>query len=172
MGRKLEIVLFLLLLFIILLPFSFKINDFEKSDRVISSQKSTEIKDFIQYDINNTGVEYTLKSLSAEELGDIWYLKYPKIVNNEIKSLISTYAIAKGNNIEFIDNVEMLKYDGKKYLSKRAIYNTITKVVTTPAKFEILKKNDVIKGVNMEYFSTTKETKAKNVKAIFILKNK
>jgi hypothetical protein len=172
MGRRLEGILLLLLLFIVVLPFTFKIDDFEKENRVISSNKSTEIRDFIQYDINSTAIEYTLKSLSAEEMGDIWYLKYPKITNNEIKSLTSTYSIARGENIEFINNVKLLKLDGKRYLSNRAIYNTTTKVIKTPAKFKISKEYDMVNGINMEYFSATKETKAKNVKATFILKRK
>ncbi len=172
MGRRLEIILIVFVIILALLPQFFKISDFEKSDRVISSQKSREIKDFTEYDINATDVEFVLNSPHAEEFGEIWYLKKPKIVTNEIKSLTSKYSIAKDNNIEFIENVKMVKPDGKKYFSQRAIYNTITKVIKTPERFKISKEYDMVNGVNMEYFSTKKETKAKDVKAVFILKNR
>lgn len=170
MGHKLEYFLIVLIFFLAMTPNFFKVKEFEKRDRVIEAQKDTEISNFTQYDINQTSIEYKLKSPLAQELGDIWFLMFPEITNEKIKRLTSTYAILRGKNIEFIENVKLLKYDGKIYNSQRAIYNTVTKVVLTPERFNIIKEYDMVNGVNMEYFTNTKETKAKNVKATFILK--
>jgi len=172
MGRRLEIILIIFVIFLAILPQFFKISNFEKKDRVITAQKSREIKDFTEYDINKTGIEFVLSSPQAQEYNDLWYLTNPKIKTPDITSLTSKYSIAKGNNIEFIENVKMVKKDGKKYYSQRAIYNTITKVIKTPERFKISKEYDMVNGINMEYFSTKKETKAKDVKAVFILKNR
>ena len=172
MGRRLELLLLVIVIGLIFIPFFLKVSNFEKEDRVVESKKSTELRDFVQYDINKSAIEFTLVSPKAEEYGEVWYLTSPKITTDDIKSLTSKYSIAKGKDIEFIENVKLIKKDGKKYFSQRAIYNTDTRVVRTPDRFKISKEYDMVHGVDMEYFTDKKETKAKNVKAVFILKNR
>ena len=172
MGSKIEKILFIAILIVSVIPFFFKINDFESKDRVIQSTKSSEIVDFTEYDINKSSLKLTLVSTLAEEKNNLWYLTKPKITNDEIKSLTSKRAISRGKKIEFIDNVKLYKKDGKKYFSQRAIYDTVTKVIVTPDNFLISKEYDLVRGINMEYDTQKQETKAKNVKGTFILKNR
>ena len=170
MGHRLEYFLAIVLLAVLATPSFLKVDKFKNENRVVSSNKSTEIKDFTQYDINRTSIEYRLTANLAEKRGDSWYLANPEIINGDIKSLRAKRSVSKGNKITFIDNVLMVKNDGKRYNSQKAIYDTETKVVTTPDRFTISKEYDMVNGVNMKYNSVTKETKAKNVKATFVLK--
>ncbi len=173
MGSRLELNLLALFLIVAILPFFFKVTKFEASDRVVGSKKSTELKDFIQYDFNSSSVNFKLTSTYGEEIDNIWYLKNPIVVNDTIQSLTSKKSIVKkSDNIEFIDDVVIVKRDGKIYNSQKAFYDIATKIVTTPDKFVIKTENsDIINGVNMEYDADKKITKAKQVKAVFKLKN-
>ena len=170
MGRRVEIFLVMIFIALLFISYSFVSSSNENKSINIESKKSTELSNFTQYDINKTDIEYKLSSPYAEEIGDVWYVKSPKISNEQIKLLKSDFAVAKGKIIEFIKNVVMLKKDGKKYNSQKAIYNSITKVVLTPDRFNISKEYNMVNGINLEYFSDRQVTKAKNVKATFILK--
>jgi LPS export ABC transporter protein LptC len=172
MGIKIEKLLIVAIAIVAILPYFFKVNNFESQNRVIKATKSSEIIDFVEYDINSTSQVYKLYGKKAEEIGDLWYLTNPKIVNSEIESLISKRAISKGDNIEFINDVKLVKVDGKKYSSQRAIYNIKTKIITTPNKFLISKEYDMVKGNGMKYNTSKQETKAKNVKATFKIKDR
>lgn len=172
MASKLELYLIVAIISLGALPLLFKIDNFEKVDKVIESKKSTELIDFTQYDFNTTTINFKLTSQYGEEIADIWYLKSPKVVNLDIKQLISKRAIvSKNNTIEFINSVELIKYDGKKYNSQRAFYNIKSRILTTPDKFTIFNEHDRVNGINMEYDAAKKITKAKKVRAIFKIKN-
>jgi len=172
MGSRLEINLVIALLIIGALPLFFKIDKLEQSNRVVESKKSTELTNFIEYDFNKTLLNFKLTSTHGEEIGNLWYLKKPEIVNKDIKSLSSERSVVrKGDNIELIKNVEMVKRDGKRYNSQRAFYHIKSRLVTTPERFTITKEYDMVNGIDMEYDTVKKITKAKKVKAIFRIKN-
>ncbi len=172
MASRLELYLIVAITSLGALPLLFKIDNVENIDKVIESKKSTELINFTQYDFNTTTINFKLTSKYGEEVADIWYLKTPKVVNLDIKQLTSKRAIVRKNSIiEFINSVELIKFDGKKYNSQRAFYNIKSRVLTTPDKFTIFNEYDMINGRNMEYDAAKKVTKAKKVRATFKVKS-
>jgi len=174
MGSRIEKILLFLIVIIATIPFFFKYNNHTavttKKVNSVKNKKSSEFIDFIKYQVGKKELSYKLSAKKAEEIGENWYVTNPKIVNKDIKSLTSKKAIVQKNDVKLIDDVKLYKVDGKSYLSKKAIYNLKTKVIKTPKKFTIFKEHDLVKGRNLEYDTLKKETKAKDVSGIFVIK--
>jgi len=172
MGSRLEGLLVVTIVILATIPYFFKEDDSSNMDKVVSSKKSTELTNFTQYDINSTNLNFTLTSIYGEEVAGLWYLTSPYITNSEIKSLVSKRAIVdKDSNMQLIKDVKMVKIDGKKYLSQKAIYNIKNKTIHTPDYFTITKSSDVVKGKHMVYDAKKMVTRAKKVKKKPVMKN-
>jgi len=169
MGRRVELFLILAIAIVVLIPFGINIkNSQTKASKI--EEKSSEINNFIEYEINATNLQHTLRATRAQEVNAKWHLQEPNITTDKIKSLSSNSSIVSNKNIIFTENVVAIKRDGTVYKSNKAIYNTKNRKLTTPDKFTITRKVDIVTGKELNYNAKTKVTKAKNVKGTFVLK--
>ena len=170
MGRRVEYILILAIAAVLIIPYFIKVDVKNRANDTNSFNKSSEINNFTEYEINATKLQHTLKAQSAQEKNKKWYLKKPNIKTDKINSLTSDTSLATPNKIEFSGNVVAIKADGTIYKSNKAIYNTKTKMLITPKKFTINREVDIVSGKDLHYDSTQKITKAKDVNATFVLK--
>lgn len=170
MGRRVEYILLLAILAVLAIPYFVNLDskNLNRDNRV--NNKSSEINNFIEYDINATKLQHTLKAKSAQEVNQKWYLKNPRITTDKLKSLSSKKSVASSETIDFYDNVVAIKADGTVYKSNKATYNTKTKILTTPKKFTINRHIDIVTGKDLHYDAEQKITKAKDVNGTFVLK--
>ncbi len=171
MGSKIEYILIAAIAFVALLPLGIKISNKSLAPKKLE-QKSSEINNFTEFEINSTNLQHTLKAKSAEEINEKWYLKEPNVTTDKIKSLSSKRSIADSNKIEFFDKVVAKKVDGTIYRSEHAIYDLKKKKLDTPKKFTIKRGSDIVRGVNLQYDVKSKVTRAKDVNGTFKLKEK
>ena len=170
MGRRVEFILILAIMAVFAIPY-FVNFDSKSTDKVKKvNSKSSEINNFIEYDINATKLQHTLKAKSAQEVNQKWYLKEPIIITDKLKSLSSKSSVASSEVIDFYDNVVAIKSDGTVYKSNIATYNIKTKMLTTPKKFTINRHVDIVTGKDLHYDAEHKITKAKDVNGTFVLK--
>jgi len=170
MGRRVEYILILAIFVALAIPhFISSSNNIEKKEKEVPN-KSSEINNFTEYEINSTKLQHILRAKSAQEVNKKWYLKEPNITTDKLKSLSSKSSIATSNKIEFYDNVVAIKADGVVYKSSKAIYNTKTKMLVTPKKFTINRTTDIVTGKDLHYDAKNKITKAKDVNGTFVLK--
>ena len=169
MGHKLEKILLLSILLLSILPFTIHINS-NNRDVVKKNSKESEFSNFVEYEINSTNLQQTLTGKKAVKIDDNWYLKHPNIKTQNIKKLSANRSIVTQKSIEFIDNVEVIKADGVKYKSNRAIYNRKNQDILTPNSFTINRVSDIVKGKKLYYDTKNKITKAKDVNGTFVLK--
>jgi len=170
MGRRVEYLLIFAIIIVLIIPYFIKVNIDGKAKNKNISYKSTEINNFIEYDINATKLQHTLKARSAEEIKQKWYLKEPKITTDKLKSLSAKKSVATSDKIVFYNNVIAVKVDGTIYKSSKATYNTKTKTLNTPKKFTINRHVDIVRGKDLVYDAEHKITKAKDVNGTFVLK--
>ena len=172
MGTKVERVFFILIIFASAFAYILVNKKYTNKSKAIGTQKTIELNNFIEYDINATKLLSTLKSQQAYQLNQIWFLKEPIVSTDEIKYLKSKRALSKRGIVEFIDDVRIVRRDGKKYFSNKTFYKIDAKEVVTPDKFKMLKEFEKIEGVSMVYDTQKEITKAKNVKAVFKMNKK
>ncbi len=171
MGSKLEYILITAIAFVLLLPFGINVKNRNSTPKK-TEQKSSEISNFTEYEINASSLEHTLKAKSAKEVNRSWILSSPVISTDKIKSLSAKRSVANSQKIEFFDNVVAKKADGTVYKTGHAIYNTKTKELITPENFTINRQLNIVHGKNLQYDAKTKTTKAKDVNGTIILKNR
>ena len=170
MGRRVEYILILAIMVVLVIPYFINLDTQSQNKSKKTSNKSTEINNFIEYEINATKLQHTLKAKNAQEIKKKWYLKNPNIKTDKLESLSSKSSIASSKKIEFYTNVVAVKVDGTVYKSNKATYNTKTKMLTTPKKFTINRYVDIVTGNNLHYDAKRKITKAKDVNGTFVLK--
>ena len=170
MGSKVERVLFISILAVSVLVFYLTTKKYTET-KMVSNEKSIELNNFIEYDINSSSLLSTLLSDQAYQINNIWFLTKPVVTTDTIEYLKSKRALSKNGVIEFIDNVRVLQRDGKKYASDKSFYSIHTKKIITPGKFVLSNLSHKMQGVEMEYDIKTKVTRAKNVKGFFKIKN-
>jgi lipopolysaccharide assembly outer membrane protein LptD (OstA) len=170
MGRKLEIILLSAILFVGTVSFFIKINNetFNKK----STNKKTLINNLVEYEINRSELEHTLKAKSALELNDMWKLKNPIFTNKNIKELTSEESVIDNKKMIFTKNVKVVKKDGIIYKSQKAIYDIKNKKLITPENFVINRQSDIVRGKELFYDINKKITTAKDVNGTFKLKRK
>ena len=170
MGRRVEYILILAIVVVLAIPYFINLDEQGKTKGKKTSNKSSEINNFIEYEINATKLQYTLNAESAQEIKKKWYLKNSNIKTDKLKSLSSKRSIASQKKIEFFDNVKAIKVDGTVYKSNKATYNATTKILTTPKKFTINRHVNIVTGKDLHYDAKRKITKAKDVNGTFVLK--
>ncbi len=169
MGSRVEKILIVSIIIVMILAF-FLVNQKFSNTKIAKNEKSIELNNFIEYDINRSSLMSTLLANQAYQIESIWFLADPIVSTDEIEYLKSKRALAKSGIIEFIDNVRVLQRDGKRYKSDKSFYNIRSKKIITPGKFVISNLNHIMQGISMEYDTVTETTKAKNVKGLFIIK--
>ena len=170
MGRRVEYILILAIVVVLAIPYFVNLDSKNVDNLKKANNKSSEINNFIEYDINATKLQHTLKAKSAQEVDQKWYLEKPIITTDKLKSLSSKSSVATSEAIDFYDNVVAIKVDGTIYKSNIATYNTKTKMLTTPKKFTINRHVDIVTGKDLHYDAKHKITKAKDVNGTFVLK--
>jgi len=170
MGRRVEYILILAIMAVFAIPYFVNLDSKSIDKEKKTNSKSSEINNFIEYDINATKLQHTLKAKSAEEIDKKWYLEKPTIITGKLKSLSSKKSVATPEAIDFYDNVVAVKVDGTVYKSDKATYNTKTKMLITPKKFTINRHVDIVTGKDLHYDTKHKITKAKDVNGTFVLK--
>ncbi len=170
MGRRVEYILILAILTALIIPYFISSNSNSSKKRQEVVNKSSEINDFTEYEINSTKLQHTLKAKKAEEVDKKWYLKEANITTDKIESLSSKNSILTANRVEFRNNVVAVKVDGTIYKSNNATYNFKTKTLITPKKFTINRHVDIVSGKDLQYNAKHKITKARDVNATFVLK--
>ncbi len=169
MGSRVEKVLFISIIIVAILVY-FLVNQKFTNTKIAKNEKSIEISNFIEYDINRTHLMSTLLAKQAYQIDGIWFLAKPFVSTDEIEYLKSQRALAKSGIIEFLDDVRVLQRDGKRYESNKSFYNIRSKKIITPGEFVISNLSHIMQGVSMEYDVATETTKAKNVKGVFTIK--
>ncbi len=170
MGRRVEYILILAILTALVIPFFISSDNTKDRKKEKVFDKSGEINNFIEYEINSTKLQHTLRAKKAEEVDKKWYLNEPNITTDKIESLSSKSSILTAKKVEFHNNVVAVKVDGTIYKSNNATYNIETKTLTTPKKFTINRHVNIVSGKDLHYDSKYKITKAKDVNATFVLK--
>jgi hypothetical protein len=170
MGSRVEYILAATvgLLFLLLLTTSSKQEQKIKPKKVNS--RSSEINDFIEYEINSTSLLHTLKAKNAYQKSKKWYIEDANITNKAIKSLTAKKSVYSEDKIILTKDVKAVKRDGVVYKSEKAIYNTKTKELVTPKSFTINRSVDIVKGRELKYNAKERATRAKDVNGTFILK--
>lgn len=168
MGTQVERILFIAIVISAIVAFVLVTKKYE-SVKVVNNNKEVELNNFKEYDVNTTQLQSTLVATQAVEIDKIWFLQNPVITTDEIKFLRAKRSIAKGGIVEFLDDVEVLRKDGKRYSSQKAFYKIRTKEIITPDKFLISKEYDLIRGTGMTYDTAKNVTRAKDVNGTFIL---
>jgi len=169
MGSRVEYVLILAISIVLLIPFVIDI-DSSKNAKTAAGNKSSELNNFIEYEINATKLQHTLKASKAEQIKENWHLNSVEIKTDKLKSVKANSAIVKPQKIELNKNVVAVKQDGTIYKSQKAVYDKKSKELITPENFTITRKVDIVKGKKLEYISDKNITKAKDVNATFVLK--
>lgn len=169
MGSRIESVVLVVIVLSAALAY-YLIGKKQENVKVVSTEKSTELNDLIEYDINRTNIMAKLVASQAYEINGVWFLAKPVVSTDEIEYLKSDRSLAKNGIIQFLDNVVVQRKDGKYYTSDKTFYKIKTKEIITPSKFMISKEYDLIRGASMVYDTATQTTKAKNVTGTFILK--
>ena len=170
MGRRVEYILILAIFTALAIPYFINSNsNLDKKEKELVD-KSSEINNFIEYEINSTKLQHTLRAKRAENVNNNWYLNEPNITTDKIESLSSKSSILTPKNLKFYNNVVAVKADGTIYKSDKATYNLETKILTTPKKFTINRQVDIVTGKDLHYDAKRKITKAKDVNGTFVLK--
>jgi hypothetical protein len=169
MGSKIERVVLVFIILVVALAY-YLIGKKHESVKVINAERTTELNDLVEYDINKTNIMAKLIASQAYQINGVWFLTKPVVSTDEIEYLKSDRSLAKNGIIQFLDNVMVQRKDGKYYTSDKTFYKIKTKKIITPSKFMISKEYDLIRGASMVYDTATQTTKAKNVTGTFILK--
>jgi hypothetical protein len=173
MGSKIE---YIVLTFItLLIVFLYLTKPLEENILKSSShkvlEKTTEISNFIEYEINATKLFHILKARNAYEVNNKWYLKDINITSESIKRLSSKEAISSKDKVIFLKDIFALKKDNTTYKSQKAIYLKKTKEFITPQNFILEKNGSIVRGRDLVYKAKKKETYAKDIKAEIKLKD-
>ncbi len=167
MGSKIEKITFIIIIITAVVAYFLATAKFTKVEKVVENKKSTELNDFIEYDINTTALMSILRAKQAYERDQIWFLTNPIVSTDKIEYIKSKRALAKSGIVEFIDKVKTLRRDGKKYYSNKVFYKIRTKEIVTPGNFIVIKEFNKMRGASMVYDTDKEVTRAKNVKAVF-----
>jgi len=170
MGSRVEYFLVAAIAVVALISINSHVEEPKQKSAKVKNQKTSEISNFTEFEINSTNLLHTLKAKNAYEVKKKWYIKDVNITNNSIKSLTAKNSIYAQNKIVLKKDVKVVKKDGIEYTSNKAIYNTNSKVLVTPKKFTIKRAVDIVKGKNLIYNAKEKATTAKDVNGTFILK--
>jgi|AAUQ01.1.fsa_nt_gi lipopolysaccharide assembly outer membrane protein LptD (OstA) len=174
MESKIEYIVFGVILIFIGVIINVDSQKKESPPRVqeesLGVKKSTQISNFILYEINGSALIHTIKAEEAIEIANEWILKKPIISTEDVKYLRSDKSIVKKNRVIFIKNVKALKEDGTIYMSQKAIYYIDKKRLKTPRGFVIVSDKDKIEGKNLIYDVDNKSAKAHSVNGKFQIK--
>jgi len=169
MGSRVEYILIVAISVVLLIPFVVNINS-NKNTGISAGNKSSELNNFIEYEINATKLQHTLKASKAEQIKENWHLNNVEIKTDKLKSLKANSATVKPQKIELNKNVVAIKQDGTIYKSQKAVYDKKSKDLVTPENFTITRKVNIVNGRKLEYFFDKNITKAKDVNATFVIK--
>lgn len=171
MGSRIERVIFILVIVAGVVGYMLVVKKYNTHKAVDNSQKSTELNDFTEYDINRTNLMSTLIAKQAFEINEMWFLSYPIVTTDKIAFIKSKRALSKSGIVEFIDDVKTLRRDGKQYFSDKVFYKVRTKEIVTPGDFLVIREFQKMRGTSMVYDTDAEATRAKNVNATFKIKN-
>jgi hypothetical protein len=171
MGSKIERVVLVFIIVATVIGYLLINKKYNTEAEVDNSQRSTELNDFTEYDINRTNLMATLTAQQAFKLNEVWFLSYPIVTTDKIAYVKSKRALSKKGIVEFIDNVKTLRRDGKQYFSNKVFYKVRSKEIVTPGEFLVIKEFQKMRGTSMVYDTDAEATRAKNVNATFKIKN-
>jgi hypothetical protein len=169
MGKRVELILFAIIVLIVLIALNVKVKN-SPYKNISVSKKSSEINNFTEYEINASTILHTLNAKNAYESKGKWHIKDINISNKEIKSLTAKESVYAKDKIVLSKDVKAVKNDGMEYRSNKAIYKTKIKELITPNNFTIKRKVDIVRGKELIYKAKEKATFAKDVNGTFVLK--
>jgi len=108
MGSRVEYILIVAISVVLLIPFVVNINS-NKNTGISAGNKSSELNNFIEYEINATKLQHTLKASKAEQIKENWHLNNVEIKTDKLKSLKANSATVKPQKIELNKNVVAIK---------------------------------------------------------------
>ena len=167
MGRRVEIFLLFLIVIILFIPFLINI----KGEKITKSANiKSEIRNFTEFEINNTNIEHILRAKRAVNIGDSWILNDINITNDSVKSLVSKNGVYLNNTIFLNKNITLIKNDGSIYKTDMAKYFLKDKNLDIDSNFTATKGKNILKGKKLFYNINKKVIKGKDVKGSFVLK--
>jgi len=155
MGVKIELVLFVTVVFIIGGSLTIRLNDSTKGqEKLLKELEFT----------NTTFTEVDTKKLQSRAYGtygvredSILTINNVRYQTENIKSLVAKQATYRDENIYLEGNVVLHDAHGYTYHTQQAEYNQKTEILNITAPFVALKNESTIKGDTLTYNTRNKE---------------
>jgi len=134
-------------------------------------RKEVELSEARVREVNATAVMNAFEARHAVMIHKTWYMEQFYLVNPDIRSLRSAYAVRNDQEIRLDGNVTLLRTDGSVYEAQKVLYDQKQRVLRSLGPFSAHKGEDYARGTDFVYAVVPKITWAKKIFAHYRLEN-
>jgi hypothetical protein len=169
MVSRLEIVLVLLLLGALALGLFNRTRIVEARQSKRTAQKSAELYEAKNLEVNASGVMNTYSARHAYLIGQTWHMEDFRSHNPDIRFLSARHALRTKRLTRLDGNVTLVRTDGAVYRAQTVIYDRVKKALNSVGPFDARRGEDYIRGIDFYYEILPKITRAQEVFAHYRL---